>query len=86
MQQRIAKDVLADLCMFESKHKVSCSWMDLGTCIDLYLDACRKYNYVDFDRLLTLLVAMMRHAPGVVDKYARRYRCVRQHVGIRCYV
>lgn len=76
MQQRIAAEVLTSLNKCRLEHKLECSWKDLGMFIDLYLEACRKSNYVDFDRLLSLLVALMQHAPGVADKYRARYRCV----------
>lgn len=76
MQRGIAKDMLAALEMFKREHRVDCSLKDLGTFIDLYVNACRKSNYIDFDRMLSLMVAIMHHAPGVVDKYRARYRCV----------
>lgn len=60
---------------FQRTCNVDCTWKDLGTLTDLYKDACRKGDYVDFDRMLSLLVAVMQLAPGVLAKYHRRYRC-----------
>lgn len=52
------------------------SWRDLGTLMELYRKECRKGDYVDFDGLLSLLVALMQHVPSVLDKYCGMFQYV----------
>ncbi len=54
-------------------HMAKTSWRELGTFMELYRRECCKGNYMDFDSLLSILVAVMQHVPDVLDKYCNMF-------------